>query len=489
MSVDKKVYKVQEALVLTAAVSLYGKSLVHLRPSRHAGPLRPDVVVGSPMRPSVVYLVTHGGAQNARQMKVWRDLYELASYRTMLPSTRVIRVYFGSGELDGWDRVLRRAFDATVYFHVQPDLARRMEELAELSQGDILERLDSEPWRTQTDALARQLASSTDGRQDTSPIRLPGGGRSLYAHEPSMLRRAVAILGLSGHREARDFLMSAGIISSSIAGEVWAEPYRWWVQDARAILGNHLGWVRSRASEILREDAHHLAHLPVYLEAMRRCAVRPSECRTTPHLVLLGIRYTHKALSLHSFSNARMVRAMGRRAGTSDLYSMSRIFLGRLSLPESLASELPRMAGQALELVHSSVNEVEFRARLFKAVLRDSAMKRRHLDPLGWLVNRILPDGELRGRHPSVLDPNGRIATTRLYLYDGNGIHWRTAHMGRRDKAKELAARGASLRSLVKRLVILLDGEWGASEIRMLHEGGWDTVPVWYWRSLPDLLS
>ncbi len=440
------------------------------------------------MRPEVVYLVTHGGAQNARQMKVWRDLYELASYRTILPSTRVVRVYFGAKGLDGWDAVLDRAFDATVHVSLPSSLVSCMEKLADLSQDEVISETESRKWKPVVDDLSAAFERVRDSNPPRARFFLPGGGQSLAPAAPSMLRRGIALLGLARHSGARQFMKQAGIIAPSIVGDVWTEPYRWWVSDARAILGEDLGVMIARAADVLSDDAAHLAHMPEYLDAMHRCAEDPAVCKQNPYTVFLGIRYARKAFSLHSFSNARIARSLGKKAGTSELYALSRVFSGKRAFPEELLDSLPYMARQTVEAISTSGRKSRFQATLFRALLRDSAIKRRHLDPLGWLVQKALPGGVFKGRHPSVLDPTGRIATTRLYVVGSTALHWRTAHMGRRDKAKELAARGASLKPLVNRLILLLDGEWGESELRMLHEGGWNTVSVWQWRMLPDLL-
>ena len=82
------------------------------------------------------------------------------------------------------------------------------------------------------------------------------------------------------------------------------------------------------------------------------------------------------------------------------------------------------------------------------------------------------------------------VATTPVVKAQSTLIHWKSAHASHiHDKAKELCGRGFCLRhaldrknsepipaSGINRLILVLDGDFSASQVINLKAAGWDEV-------------
>jgi hypothetical protein len=118
------------------------------------------------------------------------------------------------------------------------------------------------------------------------------------------------------------------------------------------------------------------------------------------------------------------------------------------------------------------------------------------LEPLLWLIEESLICSKIRytmeRKHPSFIGealgtPN--LKTTPVLRVGRTLIHWKSAYdQGRSHKVKELSGRAPSLkfswsedqcfgkRSGVSKLVLVLDGTWRASDLKVLYSAGWDEI-------------
>ncbi|PKN45443.1 MAG: hypothetical protein CVU59_09060 [Deltaproteobacteria bacterium HGW-Deltaproteobacteria-17] len=527
----KRHFRFEELFVALALEKAFPEQSVRLHPAEAAVDLAPDIVMGSPSSPQIVVSVTRLSAQNAVQVKAWRDVYELLLYRRLHPSARVFRVLFGEPGAASWNRALEQVFDVHLFVRALPDgtaCERLLHELtgrgrdlpahAGRHDGDpagrdfLIANLDG-PSRACLNQLAERLA----GRKDAPAFRglLPGSTSLTEPFFPTALRRTIVLLGMFPELAATDargrvtlamaqeaWFRKAGIMAS---GGVLAQPWRGWVQSAHAAVGRRTlerlvaqaagpsRRIRTRVLQVRRT----LAHFGAWFEALAACddpprALAGSMAADTDtcaacggHPVLLALRNLLKLDGGDAFGNARLLHQLGLGRDTSDLYRVSRWFSGEEPPdPDAPWQNLWPWFERAQAILGSTT---DLETRVFAPLFFDEAMKNRQIEPLGQLVRELVGEaGTLQVRHPTFLDPTGAVGTVRCFRVRYTVIHWKTAHDGHRDKTKELAAKGVAMRLAAprERFVLLTDGDFTERDLGALaSSGGWDwVIPVSSWQ-------
>ncbi len=516
----KRHYRLEEMFVQLALRLAFPRQAVHLHPALAAVDLAPDLVVGSMSSPRVVVGVTRLSAQNAVQVKAWRDLYELLLYRRQHPRTRVLRVLFGEPGAASWNRALERVFDLHLFVrgldggaHTERLLHRLTAGVAGVPAKEAASWLEARLDATARCCLAR-LAGHLAVRGPVYVLPEAPCDRTLVTEpfHPTALRRAVVLLGIfpelarlppiSGEPIPAGWLESMGFMGGD--GRL-AEPWRGWVEGARGAVGRRAltalveeavapsRRVRTRMLQSGRTLAYFetwYGRLAAFARPGRHLAralrLPANECAACGgHPALLALRNLLKLDGGDTFGNARLLAGLGLGRDTSDLYRVSRWFSGE-EPPDETADwdAVWPWFERAFALLRDTPG-VE--RRLVWPLFYDEAMKNRQVDPLGRLL-RIALDGQgsWQARHPTFLDPAGGVATVRCWRLGDTVYHWKSAHDGHRDKTKELAAKGVAMRAVCpgERFVLVIDGDFCDRDLSALAAaGGWDLVlPVSSWQ-------
>ncbi len=522
----KRHYRLEEVFVGLALERAFPGEPVHLHPALAAVDLAPDLVVGSTTAPRVVASVTRLSAQNAIQVKAWRDLYELALYRRQQPRTRVLRVLFGPPGAASWNQALGRVFDLHLFVRGLPggEATERLlhgltdETGRELDGPGVRRWLAGRLDEAAADCLAH-LAGRLRRYGRRPGVRIPAADETRVTEPfaPTALRRAVILLGIfpelgEAAGLARTPLRDEGVRAGWLeemgflgADGRMQEPWRGWVEGARGAVGRRtLGElveaavvpsrrVRTRMLQVTRtlerfdawfgrlealdDPARHLR------EALRMDAAECAACGGHP--VLLALRNLLKLDGGDAFGNARLLERLGLGRDTSDLYRVSRWFSGQ-EAPDANADWAALWPWFEAAAARRRTTPGLAR-RLLWPLFYDEAMKNRQVEPLGQLVREALGGrGAWQVRHPTFLDPAGAVGTVRCWRSGDTVFHWKSAHDGHRDKTKELAAKGLAMRAVAprERFVLVIDGDFGERDLDALAgSGGWDwVIPVSSWR-------
>jgi len=523
----KRHYRLEEVFVALALERAFTDEPVHLHPALAAVDLAPDLVVGAMTVPRLVASVTRLSAQNAVQVKAWRDLYELALYRRQQPRTKVVRVLFGPPGAASWNRALGRVFDLHLFVRGLPG-GEATERLLHGLTGETGGEPDGpqvRPWlagrlnAAAMDCLAHLADHLCQVRRRPGMQATPGEETRLTEpFAPTALRRAVILLGIfpelgiaggleraapsPGEPVPPGWLREMGFLCADGA---LADPWRGWIEGAKAAVGGRtLGVLAAeavapsrRVRTRMRQVTRTLACFDAWLErlsalddparhlagALRTDAATCDACGGHP--VLLALRNLLKLDGGDAFGNARLLEGLGLGRDTSDLYRVSRWFSGQE--PPDLAANWAALWPwfEAAAARRRSTPGLE--RRLLWPLFYDEAMKNRQVEPLGSLVREALGGrGQWQVRHPTFLDPAGAVGTVRCWRLGDTVFHWKTAHDGHRDKTKELAAKGLAMRAFAprERFVLVIDGDFAERDLDSLaRSGGWDwVIPVSSWR-------
>jgi len=527
----KRHFRFEELFVALALESAFPGRMVRVHPAEAAVDLAPDIVVGRPSSPQIVVSVTRLSAQNAVQVKAWRDVYELLLYRRLHPSALVFRVLFGEPGAASWNRALERVFDAHLFVRDLPD-GPACERLLHVLTGRGRD-IPVHAGRHDGDQAGRDfLVGSLDGPSRACLGQLSGrlschgkapafsgllSDRTALTEPffPTALRRTIVLLGMFPELVATDargrvmpgaaaeaWFRKAGLLAS---GGVLAQPWRQWAESAYAAVGRRTvarlaaqavapsRRIRTRVQQVQRT----LTHFEAWFDALAACddparavagrlGADPDVCAACGgHPVLLALRNLLKLDGGDAFGNARLLHQLHLGRDTSDLYRVSRWFSGE-DAPEKDApwQNLWPWFERARAILGATADP---ETRLFAPLFFDEAMKNRQIEPLGQLVRELVgDDGSWQVRHPTFLDPTGAVGTVRCFRVRNTVIHWKTAHDGHRDKTKELAAKGVSMRLAApgERFVLLTDGDFNERDLGALaSSGGWDwVIPVSSWQ-------
>lgn len=513
----KRHYRCEETFAALALSDAFPGWLVFEHPES-AVDLAPDIVAGPhPGRPYVVVCVTRGSAQNAVQVKAWRDTYECLLYRRAHPQALLVRVVFGERGSPTWARAMERIFDVHVWIRDLPEGAKTEAFLHHLTQtGDVPPA--KELWRERLPVFARVcLDAFAQKLRFGKPV---GGIDSIGTvstdlcepFTPTALRRAVIIGALAGQLERK---------IPQVAPENRPELCAWRVCDARGrLLAPFSDWVavsRSCVGSACFDAFVHRAQPLCEVSRQRLRAVTPmlnffhewykrliaydnppqhlrAHLQLTPeicaqfrgHPVLLALRYLLKTQGKDAFGHSRLLAQLNQGRDTHDLLRAGQWFSGKQHPPEHLPWErVFSWVVQAADILNHTPNLVR---RIGELIFYDEAMKNPHVEPLYWLLQSIDREVfQLQPRRATFLDPLGRVGTVRCVCYGHTVFHWKSAYDGHRDKTKELAAKGMALRLLHPhdRYVLLLDGDFTERDVGSLAAtGAWDViVPVSSWNT------
>jgi len=515
---SKRHYRWEEAFAALALEAAFPQWPVFEHPEG-AVDLVPDVVAGpSPGHPRAVVCVTRGSAQNAVQVKAWRDAYELLLYRRTHPQAILIRVVFGERGSKAWAHAMERLFDVHAWIRDLPGGAETEAFLHGLTREGgavpgraiLLERLPAGA-RVCLNALAGQMRQGHAADVSTGG-HLAASADLCEPFAPTALRRAVILGALAGSleedgrkvaRAAAEELRAWGVCDArGYLLESWARQ----VVFARAAVGGGcFSELVRQAAPLCRVSRQRLRAAGRMLDFFRDWFFRLSACgdperrlglqlRLDPHAcapfgghpVLLAMRYLLKAHGKDAFGHSRLLAQLGQGRDTHDLLRAGRWFSGQEPIPEHLPWErvFPWVA-QAADILKSMPDPAR---RIGDLIFYDEAMKNPHVEPLAWLLESLKTgDWVWEPRRATLLDPSGRVGTVRCLRYGNTVFHWKSAHEGHRDKTKELAAKGMAMRLLQPRAryVLLIDGDFTERDAGSLAEAGaWDAiVPISSWNT------
>jgi len=517
----KRHFRFEECFVALALEAAFPKKPIRLHPAEAAVDLAPDIVVGPASAPQIVASVTRLSAQNAVQVKAWRDVYELLLYRRLHPGARVFRVLFGEPGAASWNRALETVFDVHLFVRELPEgvaCERFLHALTEQAH-DVPMELTREALRARMTPPVRVCLQALAGRLAVKHRALALSGalpdRTCLTEPffPTALRRSVIFLGMfpelapdaRGRVSPGELAPWFGRLGLITPGGALAAPWRTWVETAQSAVGRR-AFARLSAEAVapslrirtrLLQLQRTLTHFRAWFAAVSACdhparavagrlRVDAGECAACGgHPVLLALRNLLKLEGGDAFGNARILHQLGRGRDTSDLYRVSRWFSGEEPTDpadpwENLWPWFERAAAQV-----GATTDLE--RRLFAPLFFDEAMKNRQIEPLGQLLREAVGGaGAWQVRHPTFLDPSGKVGTVRCYRVGDTVFHWKTAHDGHRDKTKELAAKGVAMRLLAprERFVLLTDGDFSEKDLGALAAcGGWDwVIPVSSWQ-------
>ena len=518
----KRHFRFEELFVALALESAFPGRQIHLHPAEAAVDLAPDIVVGRMSSPQIVASVTRQSAQNAVQVKAWRDVYELLLYRRLHPGAQVFRVLFGDPGAASWNRALERVFDVHLFVRDLPDgracedflhqLTDSAREVPAVDTREFLLAHMTGPVRGCLLALADRLGADRPLNSPLAPP-LPQPTRLTEPFSPTAVRRTVILLGMfpelahdgrgrvvPGQR--RPWFESLGLLTT---GGTLCAPWRAWVESANAAIGRAaVARLAAAAVEPSLRIRRRLEQMQRTLEYFRewfsqvaacddparavagRLSLDAAECLACGgHPVLLALRNLLKLDGGDAFGNARLLHHLGRDRDTSDLYRVSRWFSGQEPTDPADPWEnlWPWFEQAAARLERTQGLE----RRLLAPLFFDEAMKNRQIEPLGLLLREALGGGgSWQVRHPTFLDPTAAVGTVRCFRRGNTVFHWKTAHDGHRDKTKELAAKGVAMRQIApaERFVLLTDGDFNEKDLDALAAcGGWDwVIPVSSWQ-------
>ncbi len=512
----KRHYRWEEAFVAEAARKAFPRCRVNAHPET-AVDLVPDVVVE--MRPGVpraVVCVTRGSAQNAVQVKAWRDTYECLLHRRAHPRAVLVRVVFGERGSPAWACAMERLFDVHVWVRDLPGGAEaeaflhRYTRERPLAPGDALLQSPLPPAvRKCLDALAGRIRAGRVGAG--AEPHVAAGTDLCEPFSPTALRRAVVLGGLAGLAGRGDRVPAETMPEMQAWGVCDARgcllpPWAEWMESARAAVGlRAFADLVGRAlpsCAVSRKRLRAALQMLDFFREWHACLSRKKnpgqnlgrELRMDPaacasfggHPVLLALRYLLKLHGKDAFGHSRLLERLELGRDTHDLLQAGRWFGGKEPLPESLPWErIWPWVEEAATILASAPNPLR---RIGDLIFHDEAMKNPHVEPLVWLLQSA--GGEnwtWEPRRPTILEPEGTVATVRCLRHGRTAFHWKTTHEGHRDKTKELAAKGMAMRMLQpkERYVLLLDGDFGERDAGALAgAGAWDLiVPVSSWRN------
>lgn len=500
---SKYIYRLQEALVYTVLIRIYGSERVLWNPVPSPVELDADFVVTKvDSSPESVFCITHQSSQNAHQAKAWRDMHELFLYRSNLPEIKTVRILFGKETARGWHHILDRFFDfnfVTGDYGISIIIDNLINSLIEEHGldntnnywADVINNLpDQTPVQKFAGILKKGMAQEADHKLLTE-LSKRGHYNKLFL--PTALRRAVAFSGITGITKPEKFNPSSRkpFVEKTVFGNRIEPKYREWIESSISYTSCELfRYITLRGYEEMAVYRKRSANIRLIINTTEK-SLRlfknndwtaleklhydgfqlAQKCGGNP--LWLGLRYYLRSTQGDSYGSSWLCKAAGIQTGVANLFSISRIFTGESD------SFIREVLSVLIKTVLESVKSPPAASEIFRIILFEEAIKSRHLEPLLWIIENFCNfQGQLITT-ATVIDPGGKTGTIRGYVFKEMFFYWKTAFDGHRDKTKEMAGRGMALALSEKpfnRRILLLDGSFTGRDIETLAHSGWTDI-------------
>jgi hypothetical protein len=520
MDLSKHLYKAMEALVVIVLNELLVSEHVHWDPSSYPVPLVPDIITGKSVHlPDSVFLISHGAAQNASQVKSWRDLHEFYLYKQRFPSIKICRIIYGETNSRGWTKALDSVLDFTINTKDLKNGLEVVEFLSHLTRAlyfslekeEVLDHLSSLSQTAPLDIFLNDLKNRVSQyllrpqQKYEFPQNIIWPGVIKTPFFPTALRRGIVFSAIFPEtlrgkigKQIEQKLIDSNLIQPTFSGFRWKGPMAHWIEDSIEITGrkNYLSLVK-RAIPHLKTVRNRWKNMGYYFKTVSACyellnksknkesdlydfIIDHSSIKRGGNSLLLGLRYLLKIGHPDGFGHGKILKSAGLKSDTASLYKMSRLFNGEITTIEKpLLKVLVDFVNKA-NFVLQSIDLKTALEKAFPVLFYDEAIKLRRVEPLLWFLEDLLIDqSKLISRFPTIVDPKGKVGTLRVLIHKNSLFHWKTAHKGHRDKTKELAAKATAMRLLhrdIKEFNLILDGDWTANDIKILSNSGWSHI-------------